>query len=80
MDIDIIQGLLGWGSVIYFVMLGLWSLMILFAHDTIYQIHSSFLDLSEERFDAIHYGGIGLYKIAILLFYLTPYVALRLAS
>lgn len=79
MDIQLIQELLGWGSLINFALLTLWGGMILFAHDFVYQIHNSFFDLSEERFNAIHYGGMIFYKVAIFMFYLIPYMAICIA-
>ena len=35
---------------------------------------------SEERFDEIHYTMMGYYKLAVILFNLAPYLALRLAQ
>ena len=32
------------------------------------------------QFDALHYAGIALYKIGILLFNLVPYIALRIVG
>jgi hypothetical protein len=34
--------------------------------------------LSREQFDAIHYGGMSIYKIGIVLFNLVPFVVLSL--
>jgi len=56
----------------------LWFLVFVYAHSSLYRIHSRWFRLSEEHFDALHYGGMALYKIGILLFNLAPYVALRL--
>lgn len=36
--------------------------------------------LSPERFDAIQYIGMAMYQIAIVLFNLVPYLALRLVG
>jgi hypothetical protein len=36
--------------------------------------------LSEPAFDLLNYGGIGLYKILVLVFNLAPLLALWLAS
>jgi hypothetical protein len=45
-----------------------------------YGFHSRWFHLSVEQFDALHYAGIALYKIGILLFNLVPYIALRLVG
>jgi hypothetical protein len=39
-----------------------------------------FKNLSVETFDAIHYSGMVLFKIGILLFNLVPYFALRIVG
>jgi hypothetical protein len=36
--------------------------------------------LSVEQFDALHYAGMALYKVGILLLNLVPYIALRLVG
>ena len=36
--------------------------------------------MSAEQFDAIHYAGMAMYKIGILLVNLVPYVALRIVG
>jgi len=41
-------------------------------------VHSRWFHLSVEQFDALHYAGMALYKLGILLFNLVPYIALRL--
>jgi len=52
----------------------------MFAHDLIFQLHGVFFKLTEECFDAIHYGGMAFYKLFIGFFYVVPYIALCLAS
>jgi hypothetical protein len=45
-------------------------------HAWLFRLHGRWFQLSEERFDAIHYTGMAVYKIGVLLFNLAPYVAL----
>jgi hypothetical protein len=54
----------------------IWFLAIIFARDWIKQVHGKWFNLSDETFDAIHYGGMAVYKIGILLFNLVPLIAL----
>ena len=54
----------------------IWFLAIIFARDWIKQVHGKWFNLSDETFDAIHYGGMAIYKIGILLFNLVPLIAL----
>ncbi len=41
------------------------------------RLHGQWFKLSDQQFDAIHYGGMAVYKIGILLLNLTPYIALH---
>jgi len=45
-----------------------WWLFFLFAHDWMHGWHSQWFHLSREQFDALHYAGMALYKLGILLF------------
>ena len=76
MSIAIVRKVLLWCVVINYGVLLVWWLFFLFAHDRMYGLHSRWFHLSVEQFDALHYAGMVLYKIGILLFNLVPYIAL----
>jgi hypothetical protein len=78
MTLEIIRDSLGWCTVINYAFLLWWFLAFSLAHEWIYGLHRKWFLLSVETFDAIHYGGMGLFKIGILLFNLAPYIALRI--
>ena len=44
------------------------------------KIHGRWFRLSDSRFDAVHYGGMGAYKLGIFFFNLTPLLALWFAG
>ncbi len=46
----------------------------------VYQMHGKWFAVPRETFDAILYLLLGIYKIAILVFNLVPYVALRIVA
>lgn len=75
---DFIRHFLLWSLVINYGMLLIWFFAFVFARDTIRRLHSRWFALSDATFDAIHYGGMALYKISILLFNLVPFIALCL--
>lgn len=75
-----LREIFGWTTLINLGVLSVWFFLIMFAHDWIYRLHCKWFDLSRENFDAIHYAGMALFKIGIILFYLTPYVALLIAG
>lgn len=61
---------------INYIILMIWFLAIIFARDWIKQVHGKWFNLSDTTFDAIHYGGMAVYKVGILLFNLVPLIAL----
>ena len=80
MAIELVQEILGWCSLINVALLLIWFLFIVFAHDWMFRIHTRWFELSSEKFDAIHYAGIGLFEMTIVIFNVVPYLALRIAS
>jgi hypothetical protein len=45
-----------------------------------YRLHTRWFKLSVETFDAIHYAGMSVYKIGVILFNLAPLAALYLSA
>ena len=80
MTLEIIRDTLAWCAVINIGLLLWWFLFIILAHDWTYRFHSKWFKLSVETFDTIHYAGIASFKIAIFLFNLVPYFALRIVG
>ena len=78
MAIEQLQVVLGWCTVLNLGLLMWWGIMFMLAHDWVYQMHCRWFRLSEERFDALHYGGIAFYKLLIITFNVVPYLALRI--
>ncbi len=80
MTLEVTRSMLAWCSVINIGLLMWWFLFFLLAHDLLYRMHSTWFNIPVDRFDAIHYGGMGLFKIGIILFNLVPYLALRIVG
>jgi hypothetical protein len=78
MTLELIRATLAWSTLLNFVVLLSWFLLFVLARDWMYRLHSRWFRLSEETFAALHYGGMGLFKLGILLFNLMPYLALRI--
>ena len=76
--LELARDVLGWCAVINIALLVWWWLWFSLAHDLIFHFHSKWFDLSKERFDAIHYTGMAIFKLFIWVFNLTPYFALRI--
>jgi uncharacterized protein DUF6868 len=75
---EVARRFLLWCTVINYGVLLVWFLVFVFAHDWIQRIHGRWFRLSRDQFDALHYAGMSIFKIGIVLFNLAPYVALYL--
>ena len=76
MDIQQLQAFLIWCAGINYAILIIWFAVFVFAHDWLYRMHSRWFNLTAQMFDALNYGGVAVYKIGIMLFVLTPLLAL----
>ena len=80
MTIEHARQALLWCALINYGVLILWFVVFLGAHDLLYRLHTKWFRISVEAFDTIHYGGMAIYKIGIVLLNLVPYVALTLVA
>lgn len=76
MNIEVTRNFLLWCTVANYGVLLVWFLVFVFAHDGIQRIHGKWFRLSRDQFDALHYAGMSIYKIGIILFNLVPFVVL----
>lgn len=77
MNIEILLKILAWCSVVNIGLLMLWTVFILVIGDFTFNLQRRFFDISRETFNAVNYGGIGLFKLAIWVLNLTPYLVLQ---
>ena len=61
----------------YFLLL-LWFVVSIFASNVIYGIHGKLFGLTPHELDMVNYCGMVVVKCAVLLFFLFPYLAIRL--
>jgi hypothetical protein len=78
MIIEIARTFLLWCTVINYGVLLVWFLVFVFAHDWIQRIHGRWFRLSRDQFDILHYAGMSIFKIGIILFNLVPLVVLSI--
>lgn len=76
MDIDFLQSFLLWCLAFNFAVLLLWVCVFTFARPWIRRMHGRSFPLSDQAFDAIHYGGMALFKLLVLVFNVAPLFAL----
>jgi len=80
MAMNEIKEVLLWCVGINYAVLLVWFGVFVLAHDWIYRMHGRWFKLSVETFDAVHYAGLSVYKIGIILLNLVPLAALYLSS
>lgn len=80
MDIKSIRAALLWSALINYGVLMVWFLVFIVAHDWMYLLHGRWFRLSIEQFDMVHYTGMAIYKIGILLFNLVPWITLYMCQ
>jgi len=68
MSIELARNFLLWCTVVNYAILLVWFLVFAFARDWIRRIHGRWFRLSGDQFDALHYGGMAIFKIGIILF------------
>ena len=78
MTLEAIRSMLAWCTLINWAVLVVWFVFLRLARGWVYSIHCRWLSISEEKFDEIHYRAMVTYKIAVFVFNLAPYLALRI--
>lgn len=80
MSSDFLCRFLIWSLAINYVVLFTWFFAFVFARQWMQRLHGQWFRLSDNTFDAVHYGGMAAYKLAIFFFNLTPLIALSIAG
>ena len=80
MSSESVRRALLWCALLNYGILVVWFLFFMLAHDWMYLFHSRWFHISVEQFDLLHYAGMSIYKIGILLFNLVPFVALHIVD
>ena len=82
MEFETIRSVLAWCTVINFGIIIIWWIFMVFGRDWVYRYHMKMtgLKIAEERFDAIHYMTIAMFKIFVIVFNLAPYLAMRIVG
>ena len=80
MTLETIRFMLAWCTLINWAILIVWFLWLRLAHEWVYGVHCKWMSISIEKFDEIHYRAMVTYKIAVFVFNLAPYLALRIVG
>ena len=60
------------------ILLTIWFLVFVCAREAVYEMHSRWFDLDWNDYNIIFYFGMAFLKIIAFVFFLFPYVAIRL--
>jgi hypothetical protein len=80
MNIETIRDFLGWCTLINFGVLILMTVSLVLLRPTITRLHARMFGFSETALPLEFYRFIAYYKIAVLIFNLVPYLALRVMA
>ena len=80
MNLEQIREVLGWCTLINFIILFVWTGAMFCCRDMIHRVHGRFFQLSREQFDAIHYTLMGVFKLGVLLFNAVPWIVLHIVK
>ena len=80
MNSRLLNDFLLWSTILNYAVLLLWFAVFAWARDWLFGLHGRWFHLSAAQFEALHYGGMAVYKIGILLLNLVPLVALHIVA
>ncbi len=80
MTLELVRSTLMWCTVINFGLLIWWFVGFMVARDWMRRLHGKWFKLSDETIDAIHYAGMAIFKLLIIVFNLVPYIALLIVG
>ncbi len=77
-DIPALATFLGWCALINIGLLAYSTLMLTLFREPVKRMHRALFGLEPENLDASYFTFLGNYKLAILIFNIVPYFALKL--
>jgi hypothetical protein len=79
-SVQTLREVLGWCAALNLGLLAFSSLVLITAGPSIKRLHARMFDLSEGDLSRAYFQYLAQYKIAIFVFSLVPYIALRIAG
>jgi hypothetical protein len=79
-SLEAITAFFGWTTVINFALLFVSSITVIAARESIARLHGRMFGLESADLSRAYFQYIAQYKIAIIVFSLTPYIALKLMA
>jgi len=76
MSINVIRAFFKWCTIINGGLLIFWSLLLRYAGDWVFGMHSGWIPITRDAFNTEIYLLLGFFKIIVIVFNLVPYFAL----
>jgi len=73
MDLDTLTAFFKWCTILNGSLLLLWSALVAFTPDFIFDIQHRWFPISRDAFNIIIYAFLGLFKITVLVFNVVPF-------
>lgn len=80
MDTQTLTKFFMWCTILNLGLLVISFLMLAFAGDFVYRMHSKWFSMPKERFNVVIYSFIGFFKVIIIVFNVVPWVALSIVG
>lgn len=77
MTLDDLRSFLLYSTILNYALLLWWFLLFARFRYELFRLHSKWFEIPAELFDRLHYQLMGMYKIGIFLFNLSPLIALQ---
>jgi hypothetical protein len=78
--VNYIAAILGWCMVINYGILLIWMVFLMSGRIWMYRVHNRWFDIPDQEFNAAHYRLMGQFKLYIMIFNLSPYIAIRIMA
>ena len=65
---------------INYAILLIWFVAFIAAHERLFKLHTRWFALAKADFDRLHYQAMAIFKLLVLVFNLTPWLALQLIA
>ncbi len=80
MTIEMLRHFFAWCFVFNYAMLLLWFALHMSLHSFLAELGRRFFNVTPDKYDSVTFKGMLFFKLAIFLFNLAPYLALRVIS
>lgn len=80
MDVQMLTDFFLWCMIVNVIVYAWAALWLIIAPDFVFRMQGRLLSVTRERFDGAVYAYLGAYKLLIIVFNFTPYVALSIIA